>query len=82
MRRKLKKYVAKVENGDMTLDDVYASMQSWLAYAKIANSYHTVNSMLKLYDELFGGYKITEEGKKNVLQVDKWAKYRWDRTTV
>jgi hypothetical protein len=74
----------------MTLDDVYNSMQSWLDHAKIANSYTTVKNMLKLYDDLFDGYKITDkyfdklkskckEGNKNeVLQNNKWAAFRWD----
>lgn len=61
MRRKLKKYRRKVDEGEMTLDDVYSSMQSWLNHAMIAKSYHTRKSMLKLYDDLFDGYKITRK---------------------
>ena len=88
MRRKLKKFKKKVDNGTMKLDDVYNSIQSWLTHAKLAKSYHTVKSMLKLYDDLFGGYKITKkyfrklkrkEGKPSeILQSDKWATFRWD----
>ena len=88
MRRKLKKFKKKVDCGEMKLDDVYNSMQSWLAHAKLANSYHTVKSMLKLYNDLFGGYKITKQyfrkqkrkgGQNNeILQSDKWADFRWD----
>lgn len=87
MRRKLKKFRKKVNSGIMKLDDVYESMQSWLAHAKLAKSYHTVRSMLKLYDDLFGGYRITKKyfrkikqgGKlSEVLQSDKWATFRWD----
>lgn len=90
MRRKLKKYAHKVERDEMTLDDVYNSMQSWLDHSKIANSYTTVQNMLKLYDDLFGGYKITDkyfeklrtnkkEGKMDeVLQNNKWSAFRWD----
>ena len=63
MRRKLKKYKVLVDEGKMSLDDVYASMQSWLEHAKIAKSYNTRKSMLKLYDKLFGGYKITRYWK-------------------
>ena len=88
MRRKLKKFKKKVDSGIMKLDDVYNSIQSWLAHAKLAKSYHTVKSMLKLYNDLFGGYKITKkyfkslkrkEGKSGeVLQSDKWAAFRWN----
>ena len=85
-RRKLKKIHRKVLKGELTLDDAYNSMQSWLAHAKIARSYHSVKSMMKLYDDLFGGYKLTKkyfkkEGQSNheLLQADRWADYRWDR---
>ena len=83
MRRKLKKFKIKVDNGVMKLDDVYNSMQSWLSHAKLAQSYHTVKSMLKLYNELFDGYKLTKkylkkEDKNEILQSDKWFDFRWD----
>jgi hypothetical protein len=82
-RRKLKKFKTLVENGRMTLDDVYNSMQSWLAHCKYTkNSYHSKKQMLKLYNELFDGYKITKQyfkynpngGKKpnEILQSYKW----------
>lgn len=83
MRQKLKKFRNKVDKHEMTLDNVYDSFQSWLEHSKIANSYNTVKSMLRLYIELFDGYRITKAWKnkqrrnKNVLQADKWAKYRW-----
>lgn len=77
MRRKLKRFRHKVDDRTMTLDNVYDSMQSWLAHAKVAHSYKTVKSMLALYNELFDGYKITKkwkhvkEGNNDVLQADK-----------
>lgn len=56
MRRKLKKFKAKVDTGQMTVEDVYNSVQSWVSHAKYAKqSYHSVKSILLLYDELFGG---------------------------
>ena len=85
MRRKLKKFVGLVDSNQMTLDDVYNSFQSWLAHSKVANSYHTVKSMMKLYYQLFNGYKIRKEinkqgwGKNEILQNDKWAEFRWYR---
>jgi len=65
MRRKMKKYVNKVKEGKMTYDDVYTSMQSWLAHSKIAHSFHAARNMIKLYNELFGGYKLTREYYKS-----------------
>ena len=61
MRRKLKKFQGLVAQGLMSIEDVYASMQSWLAHSKIARSYQTRKRMLKLYDKLFGGYKLTRK---------------------
>lgn len=85
MRRKLKKFRKLVDEGRMSLDDVYNSMQSWLAHSKVAMSYHTKRNMLKLYNDLFDGYKLTKKyehikGGKNgeLLQVDKWHEFRWD----
>ena len=59
MRRKLKKFVGLVNSGKMALDDVYASVQAWLSHSRIARSYRAVNSMMELYNRLFGGYRIT-----------------------
>ena len=59
MRRKMKKLSRMVGKTKITKDDVYVSVQSWVAHAKTARSYHTVMNMMKLYDELFGGYRIT-----------------------
>lgn len=69
MRHKLKKFKKLLDNSQMSLDDIYASMQSWLEHSKIAKSYRTRKRMLKLYDELFGGYKITRKYRhsQNVL---------------
>lgn len=85
MRRKLKKFRRLVNEGKITLDDVYNSMQSWLAHSKVALAYHTRRNMLKLYNQLFDGYRITKKwehmkGGKNgeLLQADKWSGFRWD----
>jgi hypothetical protein len=88
MRRKLKKYYSRVQQGLMSLDDVYNSIQAWLSHAKLAKSYKTVKNMLKLYNELFDGYKITKKFNKcrfntkgryyEILQADRWSEFRWD----
>lgn len=91
-RRKLKKMRKLVDEGNITYDNVYDSMQAWLAHSRYAtHSYHSVKSMLKLYDELFDGYKITKKyfkettrvdsgGKRyEILQSDKWSEFRWNR---
>lgn len=61
MRRKLKKFKHLVDSGKMAVDDVFASIQSWLAHSKAASSYQSRKRMLKLYDQLFGGYRLTRK---------------------
>lgn len=84
MRRKLKKFRGLVDNNQMTPDDVYNSIRSWLAHSKVAMGYHARRNMLKLYNKLFDGYKITKKynhmkgGRDgDLLQVDKWHNLRW-----
>lgn len=59
MRRKLKKLTRMVGKTRVTKDDVYASVQSWVSHARAAMSYHTIRNMMRLYEELFGGYRMT-----------------------
>ena len=61
MRRKLKKFVHLVKEGKMLLNDVYNSIQSWLAHSMLAKSFHARKRMLDLYDKLFGGYRLTKK---------------------
>ena len=77
-RRKLKKFLSFVEEGKMSLDDVYMSMQSWNAHSKAAKSYRTTKTMFKQYNKLYNGYKLTrhyfkshpdELRKKKVVKV-------------
>ena len=77
MRRKLKKFKRKVDAGEMTLRNVYDSFQSWREHAKVADSYHTVKNMTKLYRELFGEYGLGKKGKRDVLQVNPGKDYHW-----
>lgn len=53
MRRKLKKFKKKLEEGKMTLDAIKASFNSWLSYAYKTKSYNTRQSMKNLFYELF-----------------------------
>lgn len=81
MRRKLKKFNGLVKEGRLSLDDVYNSMQAWLSYSKAALSYHTKRSMLKLYNQLFDGYRITRKWEHKNITIprnDKWSEFRWN----
>lgn len=53
MRQKMKKFCRLLNEGIMTFEDVYASWQSWKAYALNFNAYHTIQNMGHLFDELF-----------------------------
>lgn len=53
MRKKLKSFRCMVEKGKMQVCDVYASFQSWRAYAKEFHSRKTLQSMTNLYNKLF-----------------------------
>lgn len=75
MRRKLKKFRRKVDKGVMTVEQVNASMQSWLGHSKIARSYRAVIEMQKLYEQLFKKEMINNADE--LLQTDRWAYYRW-----
>lgn len=66
-RRKLKSFKAKVDAGEMTLDDVRCSYESWRGYNKHLNGYKTLQRMDKLYYELFGMRpSAKKKGAKNV----------------
>lgn len=53
MRRKMKALRRMMDQGRVAYEDVYASWQSWRAYAKQFDAYRTVQSMGKLYNDLF-----------------------------
>ena len=53
-RRKLKKMAALVKRGDMTIDQVNQSYQSWRGSMKRLDAHRTVIEMDSLYKSLFG----------------------------
>lgn len=74
MRRKLKKFKTLLQDGKITLDDVYNSFQSWLSITSKVIPYKTKRSMLKLYNQLFDGYRLTKKWthiSKSVQSIDK-----------
>lgn len=84
MRRKLKKFRGLVDRGRIMMDDVFASMQSWLSHTRYARSYRTKKNMINLYNNLFDGYRLTKKfshtkgGRQYaVLQADRRNQYRW-----
>lgn len=58
MRRKLKKFRKKVDQGLMSRQDAYNSFMSWYGTAKkIASTYRQRKRMLNLYNSLFHQYR-------------------------
>ena len=58
-RRKLKKFKKKVDQGLMTLDNVFDSFQATYNHLKkIGRSYRSRKELVKLYKLLFGNYKL------------------------
>ena len=81
MRRKLKKFKTLLQDGKITLDDVYNSFQSWLGITSKVLPYKTNRSMLKLYNQLFDGYRLTKKWthiSKSVQSIDK-IDFCWER---
>ena len=53
MRQRLKKYRELMDEGKMTFEDVRQSYDSWKGDVEHYDSYRTVKSMDKLFNELF-----------------------------
>lgn len=53
MRRKLRKFVGMVEDGRMSLMDVYTSYQSFRSHLMRFNGYHIIRNMDRFYSKLF-----------------------------
>ena len=56
-RRKLKKLKKKLDEGKITFADVQQAYNSWKGYISYFNSYRTLRSMDKLFNQLFNDYK-------------------------
>lgn len=53
-RRKLKAFRAAVDRGEMTIEDVRGSYESWRGYNRHMNGYKSIINMDRLYYNLFG----------------------------
>lgn len=73
-RRKLKKFQTKVDSAEMSKDDVYNNIQSWIAHSKIAKCHTTTKNMIDLYDEYFGGYRVTQKYYRDNPEIKRKRK--------
>lgn len=58
MRRKLKTFKRWYEEGRMTLDDIRTSYASWKGHVVRCNSWRTLQSMDKVFEDLFGRKEV------------------------
>ncbi len=73
-RRKLKALRRKLDEGQVTFDDVKQAFNSWKGHIKHFDSYRTTRNMDKLFNELFQT-EINNE-KKGVSNNGKNKKFR------
>ena len=55
MSRKLKTFQRWYKEGKMSIDDIWASYQSWRGYVKHCDCWHVIRRMDARYKELFEG---------------------------
>lgn len=88
MRRKLKKFLKMVEEGTMSLLDVYTSYQSFRSHLMQFDSYHIIHNMDKYYAKLFVFnyallYDEPKHSHKNSILGDvKYGRVKYSRRTV
>lgn len=54
MRQKLIKFTVFLDDGRLNVKDIYMSFQSWRAYARSFDAYHSINKLEELFKELYG----------------------------
>ena len=69
IRRKLKKFRKKLDNGEMSYKDIADGYNSWRGNLKYYSSYHTMKNMDELYNELF--IKPFIEGRDYYEQINR-----------
>ena len=62
-RKKLKKLKKKLEKGEIQIENIKQSQDSWMASMSQCNAHHARRNMTKLYDDLF------KEGRKEAENV-------------
>lgn len=81
-RQRLRAFRKKLDNGEIDIEHIEMSMESWLAHAKRANSYRTRMSMISRFHRLFPEskkfYKPAKFDKHEILRAaafaDNWCK--------
>lgn len=62
MRRKIKKFINFIKNGVRTIEEMYASFQSWLSHLKYVKHRKTLQSMCKYINRLMGYRLVNMRG--------------------
>ena len=76
-RQRLRAFRKKMDAGKITLEHIEMSMESWLAHAKRANSYHTRLNMIRRFHRLFPEskkfYKPQKFDKREITRAAAFA---------
>lgn len=74
MKRRVKKQIVAIQNGTMTLEHAYASLQSWFSYAQHGETDTAVNAYRvakKKFDDLAAMYAEADVVRSNWDSVDE-----------
>ena len=63
-RRKLKKFKKMVDRGDLTMEDVRSSYESWRGYQKHMNAHKVIRGMDKLFYQIYGIWPMRKSDRK------------------
>ena len=67
MRRKLKSFHRLVQEEKMSQDDIYTSWQSWRSYANRFDAHRTIESLGRLYNQLFIQEWQNHSSERNIV---------------
>lgn len=71
MRRKLKKFREKYDNGEMDFENIKQSYQSWRGHASHGNCYYLIRNMDEFFNDLFKDVIEKERNDKNGETIEQ-----------
>ena len=77
-RRKLKKFKRKVDAGEMTMDDVRCSYESWRGYLQHVDAHRSIRNMDKVFYQLYGIWPTRKSDRKKGMSYNEYLDlHRW-----
>ncbi len=68
MKKRLLKFKIKFENNKISYNEIYASTEGWIAYARNGNTYNLRIKFIKKFEELFPN-QIAD------IEINRWLKF-------